>query len=108
MIGLVGQARAPNTAHRRRVVKVVTPTMKLWDHGSLGVMVVKEGKCTVASARLHQLPHGWLLRAHGFCWTHPRARLPKGEGGVVPNLMVVRTKKQARRILRQLVEGVVA
>jgi hypothetical protein len=76
-------------------------------------MVVMDGKRAVAKAR-HRPMGMWLLEMLGGSWIDPRARTPlrddfpadfKDLYSQYPNLLVVKSKAEARRILTGLCDG---
>lgn len=70
-----------------------------------GMSVMDDRHCLATAKPTSQ---GWLLTLHGACWIDPRARAvnptkPQLPSHKFPNLMVVRTRGEARRILSSLV-----
>jgi hypothetical protein len=76
----------------------------LHDHGSRAI-VVMDGRRAIAVARNKGYGRGWLLSARGFCWTDPRARARNAFGIVSPELLLVRTKREALGILTEVAGG---
>ena len=77
-------------------------------HEFRDTMVVMDGRRAVAKARRKPAPIGWVLRACGASFTDPRARKPRfagvggGPGIVDPGLMAIKTRREARKILREI------
>lgn len=76
-------------------------------------MIVMDGQRAVAKARKKQLGL-WLLSLENACWIDPRARQPIREdwpAGVdsmwskYPQLLAVKTKREARKIMQELARG---
>lgn len=65
-------------------------------------MSVMDGKRCVAAARIVG-SYGWRLVLHGGCWTDPRARTQGLLPGKYPHLMLVKSKTEARNVLKGLV-----
>lgn len=75
----------------------------LHDYSPRGI-VVMEGRHRLAVARNKGRGKGWLLKATGFSWTDPRARDTTRNplADKFPYLMLVRTKREAMRILKDI------
>lgn len=75
------------------------------------VMVAMDGNRRIATARYTPagypgLKSGWLCKAFGFSWTDPRAREPNRiTGKPDPRFILVRTKREARRLIRGVEAG---
>ena len=65
-------------------------------------MVVMDGRRRICRANLLHSGMGWMLKADGFSWTDPRARLPNVFKIVAPQYLIVVSKREARRILMGL------
>lgn len=100
---------------------MIAPTL----HEYPEVLVVMDGSRRVATARKHTNAYppvkpggraltGYLLRAYGASFTDPRARKPNlveraggARGDSWPSLLLVRTRAEARSILRSMTgEGI--
>ena len=70
------------------------------------MLVVMDGRRMIARARHIPAARGWLLKAYGFSWANPRAHQPNIFGVVDPRYLIVKTKREAKRILADLTEQV--
>lgn len=69
-------------------------TFKDWsDEFRQGPITVSAGRRIVAKA--HKVAGGWTLKGYGFCWMHPDARKAGPGGTVTPDILMLRTKRQA-------------
>ena len=65
-------------------------------------LLVMEGRKLIARARYVPSMRQWLLNAYNFAWTDPHARNPNAFGIVDPRFMLVKTKREARKIFADL------
>jgi hypothetical protein len=63
-------------------------------------MSVMDGKRCLAQGK--PTPHGWILTLHGASWIDPRARTQGLIPGKYPNLMLVKTRREAAQVLSGL------
>jgi hypothetical protein len=65
-------------------------------------MTVMDARRCVAWA--HPARGGWLLKLHGGCWLDPRARTGGIFPGKFPDLLHVKTRREARSIMTRLTQ----
>jgi hypothetical protein len=73
----------------------------LHDFPRAGIITAMDGKRLLARAQRRRR-QGWLLKANGFEWTDWRAATPNCFGIVDRRFLMVGTKADAKRILKDI------
>ena len=76
--------------------------MEFHDYPNHKTMIVMDGRRPLARARHIHSECAWLLKAYGFLWTDKRAHQPGVFGIVDARFLLIKSKREARKILKAL------